>query len=158
MGYLREATMADMDLLYEWANEISVRQNSFSESRISYEEHKKWFGKMMLQKDNRQYIYIADREPAGQIRVKVCGELAEIGYSICEEKRHRGCGRELAGLAKKQIELDFPQITKIIAKVKPGNIPSQKVFLDTGFLETYRCFEFRIRQKEKKETQKQPDI
>ena len=43
MIYLREATIEDRDLLYEWANDPETRRASFNTDRINYEEHCRWF-------------------------------------------------------------------------------------------------------------------
>jgi len=37
MVFLRKATLSDIDLLYEWANDPVVRENSFSTESISYD-------------------------------------------------------------------------------------------------------------------------
>ena len=90
MGYLRETTEDDADLLFEWTNDASVRENSFSTDEISYDEHIRWFHHMLADDTIRQYIYMHEGEPAGQIRITIDGQTAEIGYSICKEKRD-GC-------------------------------------------------------------------
>ena len=87
MGYLRETTEDDADLLFEWTNDASVRENSFSTDEISYDEHIRWFHHMLADDTIRQYIYMHEGEPAGQIRITIDGQTAEIGYSICKEKR-----------------------------------------------------------------------
>ena len=43
MLHFRKVTMKDMDLLYQWANEETVRKNSFCIGRIEYTDHVKWF-------------------------------------------------------------------------------------------------------------------
>ena len=45
--YLRKATIEDMDLLFQWANDPVVRKNSFSTAEISYEEHTKWYHNLL---------------------------------------------------------------------------------------------------------------
>lgn len=96
---------------------------------------------MLVRKDAKQYIYMED-EPVGQIRITVSGDTAEISYSICVEKRCMGYAKEMVGLLQVQVQKDFPGVKKLIAKVKPDNIASQKVFLDTGY--TYKCNVYEI--------------
>ena len=91
-GYLRQANKDDMDLLFEWANEESVRRNSFSMRTISYEEHQRWFTQILAKTDCKQYIYILEGEAIGQVRLQTDGDTAEISYSICSAKRCRGYG------------------------------------------------------------------
>ncbi len=143
-GYLRKASKEDMDLLFTWANEPAVRRNSFSTAEIAYDEHKRWFADLLQRKDSRQYIYMYDNEPVGQARITVCGETAEIGYSICAEKRGMGHGKNLLRQLYKQVREDVPEVKKLIAKVKPDNIASQKAFVDAGYLEKYRAYEISL--------------
>lgn len=147
-GYLRTATEEDMDLLFAWANETGVRKNSFSENKITYEEHRQWYKKLLSSKDSRQYIYMCDGVEIGQARINVIGSEAEIGYSICFQKRCMGYGREIIYLLREQIRNDFPAVNKLIAKVKPDNVASQKVFLDMGYVEKYQCYELEMDKRE----------
>ena len=45
--YLREAIIEDIDILCKWANDPLVRQNSFSTEKIRYEDHVKWFNRVL---------------------------------------------------------------------------------------------------------------
>ena len=145
-AYLRTATEEDMDLLFEWANEASVRANSFSTARISYEEHKAWYKKMMSREDCRQYIYMHDRQAVGQVRVSVFGTEAEIGYRVCAGMRGMGHGKNMLRLLYEQMKCDYPKVQKLIAKVKPGNTVSQKAFSDTGYTKKYEVYELDIKR------------
>ena len=81
--YLRNATIEDRDLLFEWANDAVVRKNSFSTEKISYEEHVNWYNKILDRDDCVQYIYMDGDCPVGQVRITLKDDEAEIGYSIC---------------------------------------------------------------------------
>ncbi len=141
MGYLRKATLQDLDLLFAWVNDRSVRKNAFSTSDIVYEEHKKWYEQLFMRNDVMQYIYMCDNQPIGQVRINIENETAEIDYSICPQKRSLGHGKEMIHLLKEQVKQDFPNVKKLIAKVKPDNTASQKVFQDTGYTEKYYFYE-----------------
>ena len=105
-SYLRVVVPEDMDLLFAWANEPEVRANSFSTSLISYEEHEAWFEKILSVRDIRQYIYMCGDEAVGQVRVAVSGDLAEISYSVCAERRHMGHGKKMLRILKQQVKRD----------------------------------------------------
>lgn len=141
MGYLRETTEDDADLLFEWTNDASVRENSFSTDEISYDEHIRWFHHMLADDTIRQYIYMHEGEPAGQIRITIDGQTAEIGYSICKEKRGMGLGKEMVALLAVKIEEDYPQVKKLKAKVKPDNMASRSIFLNSGYDWKYCLYE-----------------
>lgn len=142
--HLRKATLEDMDLLFVWANEPMVRKNSFITAEISYEEHVEWYHKLLKRNNCQQYIYVVEGEPVGQARITVDGETAEIGYSICAEERGMGHGRMLLQLLKKQVVQDFPEVKKLIGKVKTDNTASRKAFENAGYKEQYMVFEMEI--------------
>ena len=143
-GYLRKADKNDMDLLFQWANDRTVRNNSFSTKQIQYEEHKQWYQNLLNRTDCIQYIYMQELEAIGQVRLTINGSVAEISYSICEEKRCMGYGKTILRLLYKQVKEDFPQIKKLIAKVKPENTASRKVFTEVGYRECDNVFEIEV--------------
>lgn len=143
-GYLRLVAETDVDILFDWANEPAVRKNSFSSKTICYEEHKKWFEKLLENKNCRQYIYMYEGKEIGQARITVNGEEAEIGYSICAKMRGQGHGSKLLELVYRQVQQDFPRVQKLIGNVKPENTASQKAFVKAGFEETYIAFEMQM--------------
>ena len=145
--YLRRATKEDRDLLFRWANDSLVRENSFSTEKISYDEHVKWFDRLLNRNDCIQYIYMDDDCSVGQARITLKDDTAEIGYSICREKRRLGDGQDLLHIISERVWEDFPDVKKVYGEVKPENIASQKAFLDAGYKETYRVFEM-VREEE----------
>lgn len=81
------------------------------------------------------------------MRVTVKGDTAEIGYSVCAEKRGMGHGEQILTLIAGQIEVDFPEVKRVIGKVKTENIASQRAFLNTGYTENYRVYEQHVGEK-----------
>lgn len=144
MGYLRDAIESDVDLLFEWANEEAVRKNSFSTSEIAYSDHIKWFKNILTKDNEKQYIFMYENQPAGQIRIKINEQEAEIGYSICVEKRKLGLGKEMIALLYQKVKQDYPNIKRLTAKVKPDNTASQKVFSDTGYALKFYAYEIEM--------------
>ena len=138
---MRIAEKEDVDLLFQWANEPEVRKNSFSMSRIPYEEHVQWYQRLLERRDCRQYIYMEGGTPVGQARITAEGDVAEIGYSIAAEWRSQGYGSDLLRLLTEQAWKDFPHVTKVIGKIKPENLASQRAFSNAGYQETYRVYE-----------------
>ena len=140
MVYLREAEETDMDLLFSWANDPAVRKNSFRTDPIPYEDHVKWFHHVMEDKNAIQYIMMDDDIPVGQIRLNIDGEEAEIGYSIAANFRGRGYGHKILQLIVQKVQEGQPQIKKLIAKVKPENGASKKLFESEGYEMKYSCY------------------
>lgn len=132
--YLRAANKDDMHLLWEWANDLCVRQNSFNSSHISLEDHKGWFDRVL--KDSNKYLYILcdNDERVGQIRLdKQEDGSAIINYSISNQYRGNGYGRVIIQLANNIILSDSLPITSLIAKVKKDNVASQLIFEQCGY-------------------------
>lgn len=145
--YLRKADQSDMDLLYQWANDPVVRKMAFHMDPIPYEDHVKYFTKMLADASVYQYIMYEGDLPIGQIRLNVTGNEALIDYSISAVHRGKGYGSRLLQLIKKQIVTDeISHIIKMIGQVKYENAVSASVFEKCGFtkreMEKYIQYEF----------------
>lgn len=141
---LRQATYNDIDLLYQWANDKDVRKYSFSSHYITYKEHKDWYSQVLQRADTKQYIFLHNGKPIGQIRITVQKGIGEISYSICKDYRGMGYGKKLLHLIKEQVKKDFPEIQRLQGKVKQENVGSQLAFQHTGFKKSYELYEYPI--------------
>lgn len=146
--YLREANMQDVDLIYKWANDEDVRKNSFNSAEIPYDTHVKWYSKL-LQDDSRVQLILEKEENGvieaiGQIRYQYDAEeqSVEIGYSVDKNYRGQGYGKTLIKLGGERIKDYFPEVKKIIGKVKPENKASIQAFLKNGYTE--KCVELEL--------------
>lgn len=93
---LRRAVKEDCRQLYEWRNDPLVRKNSFHQEEIAYENHMKWFGRMMQNPLVRQFILMVGDEPAGQVRIQMVEEVpAGQGSVLGDEKVSAGQGSVL---------------------------------------------------------------
>jgi UDP-2,4-diacetamido-2,4,6-trideoxy-beta-L-altropyranose hydrolase len=132
----REATMDDARLLWEWANDLSVREQSFNTEPIEWESHIIWLQKRMNSSDTQFYLLLENKEPVGQIRYdrEEDGISAEIGFSVAKEHRGKRFGIELLNLTRNRAlkDLNCKQITALVIK---GNEASHKAFLRAGFEE-----------------------
>lgn len=140
--FLRPAQVNDMLLLFQWANDETVRKNAFHTEKITLEEHSKWFTNLLQDDNQRQYLLISDKEPVGQIRISLEGYTGIISYSIAPEKRGLGYGKAMIRLLQQQVEKEVPHIKTLVAKVKPSNISSVHCFKQNGFKEVYQQYEF----------------
>lgn len=140
MVFLRNAEKDDMDLLFTWANDPIVRANSFNTDPIPYKSHVIWFRKMMEDATVHQFILMDEAIPVGQIRLNVEGDEAEIGYSVGSEFRGKGYGQKILQLIVDKITADYPNIKTLVAKVKPENIASNKLFESEGYEMKYTCY------------------
>jgi RimJ/RimL family protein N-acetyltransferase len=132
--YLRTATKEDVDILYNWANDKAVRQNSFNTAPIPYENHVKWFNNILSDDTVLQYIMCDEADtPLGQIRLNLLRDKALISYSISPNHRGKGLGYKLLLLIIDKAKNACPDIKTLVGQVKYENISSIKVFEKCGF-------------------------
>ncbi|MCM1103116.1 MAG: GNAT family N-acetyltransferase [Clostridium sp.] len=132
--YLRKVDQADVDVLYQWANDPAVRKMAFHTDFIPYKDHVEYFSKLLTDRSVYQYIMYKKGVPIGQIRLNITGNEALIDYSVSAENRGKGYGSELLRLIQKQIDIDkIPHVKKLIGQVKYENTVSAKVFEKCGF-------------------------
>jgi UDP-2,4-diacetamido-2,4,6-trideoxy-beta-L-altropyranose hydrolase len=130
---LRPVTLADCCLLWEWANNPTVRAASFSSKPISWEEHQEWFNKQLSNLDCYYYIIVKDMTiPIGQVRFDKSGNAAEISISISEIFRGHGYSAEAIIMASKYL-FQESDISRIYARIKPGNTASISAFARAGY-------------------------
>lgn len=129
-----------MDTVYEWANDPATRAASFNTAEIPYETHVRWFSKVLDSDDVILFILMDDNESVGQIRLDIDGGDAEISYSISPQYRGKGYARIMLRLLKREVEENYRYIDSLIAKVKPDNDKSLKLFETEGYKKEYCCF------------------
>lgn len=137
--FLRKAGWEDMDQLFLWANDKEVRENSFSTAPISYEEHRKWYGRKMQEEGTQIYILCDGALEVGALRLEFGKDGAGISYSIACGYRGNGYGQELVALAEQEVrqwaEHKGDGKAVIRAQVKPENLASNKIFKNAGYQE-----------------------
>lgn len=130
---VREACAGDAQLYYEWANDTVVRQMAFNTEPILWDNHLKWFNSKLKSNDSLLLLCYYEERPVGQVRFDINKEgMAEIDISIDKEQRGKGLGTEML-----QASIAYAHNTKgydtFISEVKVENIPSQRLFIATGF-------------------------
>ncbi len=156
---LREAVPSDCRLLYDWRMDPVTRAGSFSHDIFPYEEHEKWFRKLMSDPCRKQFILLrmpaagssaaeqpgtaqtaADSTeavlpaatPAAQLRLDLSGQEAEISYSVAASERGKGLGTLLIQMAVSHAR-NVSGIRTLTAEVLPDNTASRRIFEKCGF-------------------------
>lgn len=144
--HLRKAEDKDIQLLFDWANDSLTRQNSFHSEPISWDEHEAWFLETIQNPKCQIYLYCNEDRPIGQVRIAISNEgyEAQVSYSIARAYRGLGHGKKMLSLLAERVKTDFPDVQKLVAEVKPENIASQRCFLDIGYKERYRMYEYEL--------------
>lgn len=130
---LRRAKETDLQVCFDWANDILVRKQSYNQNPISLGEHTAWFHQKLNDPNSFFYILESDQTPFAQIRFEVNHDEAFLGYLIDQKNRNKGLGTSVLSLGIERFISDFQKPVKIIGYVKSSNIPSQSSFEKLAF-------------------------
>lgn len=127
---IRKLKASDIDFVYAVANDPLTRAMSINSSEIPYERHQSWFAKRLIDSEVFHFIVeTADGVPVGQVMLT---NGAEVNIGI--HPAYRGQGYAKPALQKiVTFAYDELQFTHCLAKIKPENLASTKVFLAVGF-------------------------
>ncbi|MCF7800170.1 GNAT family N-acetyltransferase [Candidatus Babeliales bacterium] len=133
---IRLVKKEDVKNIFDLANDLIVRQNSFHPEFISWQDHVKWFEEKITSKNCIFYI-IEDQENnfIGQVRFdKILRDqdVYLIGISIAEEFRGKGLGSLILKEVSNKLIKDY-KARKIIAHIKEDNKVSIRSFLSVGY-------------------------
>ncbi|MCB2297181.1 GNAT family N-acetyltransferase [Clostridium tagluense] len=128
--YLKKATYNDCDLLFNWANDKTVRESSFNNNKIEYEEHINWFQNKLNSNDTDIFIFYYQHIPVGKVSIDIENKEAIISYSIDKDYRGLRLSTDMLKLLEKNVERP---ISKFVGYVKYDNVQSQLVFERLGY-------------------------
>lgn len=146
--FLRSVTMNDADLILEWVNDPADRVNSFSGEVIGRQEHYQWMKSCLGDPNIRLFILMLDDIEVGHIKVYADRKCAEIGYCIAPVWRGKGLSKKAIMLVSEEVKRDFPNVSTLVAQVKPTNIASIKALEANGYCEVMREYRFSLSDSE----------
>lgn len=131
----RPAQRHDAQIYFDWANDPAVRSNGFHTQKLEWENHCRWFEKMIQASDS--YLYLvsdACNKPIGQVRLTPdpSGHL-EIGFSIDAAFRKKGLGLTLLQHTITKHSATHPNTSGFMARVKKTNQASARIFETLNF-------------------------
>jgi UDP-2,4-diacetamido-2,4,6-trideoxy-beta-L-altropyranose hydrolase len=132
----RYAKLEDEKMLLNWANDLTVRKNSFSRKKIQSNSHNKWFYNIIKSSNCSRILIIEtiDGLPIGQVRIeKKEYNTWFIDYSLVNYARGKKIGHRIIKIALNCFKKIG--VTNIFAKVKTTNTASLKVFEKVGYKE-----------------------
>lgn len=134
---LKEATPEQAKLTFEWANDEETRKQSFTTEEIPWETHEKWYKDSLAGNKRKLFVAYYGEVPVGLFRIDFMGENeAEISYSVARAYRRRGYGAEIIRAGEKLVKDRFAGIKTLVAKVKPENEASRRIFTGLGYEES----------------------
>lgn len=126
--YLRFVDLDDKDLLLGWANDSTLRKNSFNTETISSEAHERWFHKVLNTNNIKFFMMMNGNIPVGQIRLEVKDDIGIVSYSIAEKYRGLGYGKLIVKQLENWVRDHFDAGFTIIGLVKKSNRISRNLF------------------------------
>jgi len=127
----RKVNADDLLLVFNWANEPTVRNNSYHSQFISLEEHTNWFKQKLQEKNSLIYIAEIDNEPAGMVRFEIAEEHAIVSIIVDQNFR----GMSLASVFLEDCsKYYFDKNSKpILACIKSDNLASIHAFRKANY-------------------------
>jgi RimJ/RimL family protein N-acetyltransferase len=129
---LRPATSGDARLLWSWANDPAVRASAFVPDVIPWTSHVAWLNAKLSSGHTRIWILERDGHPVGQVRYDLCGDVAEIDFSVAAEARGSGLGADLLRLSVPAACQEL-RAARLAGLVKTDNVRSGRAFEHAGF-------------------------
>lgn len=128
------ATMADARCIFELSNDPLVRQNSFCQEQISWEEHLRWLEKKLRAENTFFYLV---RNQAGTLAAQVRFEPDDadryrVSFSVSQPFRGKSFSSHILRYAINTLEATKGKV-KLKASVKKENTASMKCFRRVGF-------------------------
>lgn len=130
---VREATLDDRNVLWEWYNE-PLRQIAFSKNQhISYDRHRAWFENSMADEKWILCVCVEDTLRIGGVRYD---QITDMEYEIHFYLKPAYCGKGY-GVRILKVAVDYLRrsrgFKKLFAVVKKQGPASQDIFKKAGF-------------------------
>lgn len=130
----RRANPDDALLYFNWANDETVRNNSFNNTLITWEDHIKWFSaRLESNKTDLHIFFDLDDNPVGQVRIENNPDETVIGISVDKAFRGKSLSSKMLIMATKDFFVRHPDQV-IVAYIKIENLSSYKAFCQAGFM------------------------
>jgi UDP-2,4-diacetamido-2,4,6-trideoxy-beta-L-altropyranose hydrolase len=129
----RRAKLGDMDNLYRLSNEKLVRNNSIHSENIIYDDHVKWFKKVLA--DKKYLILVVEKagDFIGQVKFNIDNSSATFSLSIDVSHRGKGIGSKIISESVEYLIHMKEGTRHIIAFIKKDNTASIRSFEKAGF-------------------------
>jgi RimJ/RimL family protein N-acetyltransferase len=113
-----------------------VRAASFSSGRINPGEHHAWLESRLADRDTLLLVAMEGPDLAGQVRFDIQGDSAVVSISLATDYRGLGISGPVLHRATTALEAAQPGVRVLVARVKPDNAASRRLFEEAGFSQT----------------------
>lgn len=130
---IRPISESDILDLFNSSNDPLVRQNSFNQNPIKFEDHQKWFATKLADQNCFFYVVRSGTQFVASIRFDLDENQRFVtSIQIAQDFRGQGLASAIINDAVSILLLEKP-LSPIIAYIKKGNESSLKAFLKSGY-------------------------
>jgi RimJ/RimL family protein N-acetyltransferase len=130
---LRAVHEGDARLLFAWVNRPdSLAAKLETDAAIPWETHQSWLAARLADPGSALWIAEQDGRPVGQVRVERREIGLEVDIFVTAEARGRGLARCMLARAARACADRWPGLP-LVARVKTGNLASERLFLAAGY-------------------------
>ena len=133
---LRLIEAEDLPLLHQWRNSERIRQASFTDHLIKYEDHIAWYEGLTKDLNRECLLFEIIHIPIGVVNIRKDpkNNIGYWGFYVGNESAPRGSGFAMGVLALKYI-FEVRLIRKLCSEVLAKNLPSIKYHAKLGFVQ-----------------------
>lgn len=130
----RKAKIEDSKIYFDWANDTTVREQSYNSNAIVWGNHNNWFTAKMNDTTCLMLVFQDEQNNnIGQVRIQKENDTnALIGLSVDSEHRGKGYAKEMLQSASDFFLMENPYFC-IDAYIKEQNLNSKFAFEKAGF-------------------------
>jgi RimJ/RimL family protein N-acetyltransferase len=128
---LKEATVSDSKLIFNWSNDPLVRAQSFYSNTIEFERHENWFKEKLHNDNSLLLINKFGENNIGLVRFELENDKCTIGILI--DEKFRGKGFSSLMLINSSAYYFNRFLTPIFAHIKESNTASIRSFEKAGY-------------------------
>lgn len=130
---LRAAIAADGGQLFEWVNRPdSLVHKLATDGPIARADHDAWFAARLVASDTAIWVAEMDEAAVGQVRLEQRRDGLEVDIYVDDAARGSGVAKAMLDQARAAAADRWPGVD-LIARVKPGNWPSRRLFARAGY-------------------------
>ena len=137
---LSPAKQKDEAAIYNWRNAPQTRRYSGDGQAITREQHHQWLKGVLDNPERRLWIASIASGPVGVLRFDRSPASVDISAEISVYRvpgqQSTGWGKALISRGIQEVQMLWPDLQRIDARISSDNLESLKAFADCGFEET----------------------
>jgi len=131
---MRQAVAEDAHHLFEWRNNLAIRQVSRNTAPIDWEAHVAWLNNVLANPDRPLLIGEQSGEAVGVVRFDIERDTAEISIYKVPRNSRSGAGSDLLAAAEQWLRERRPAVRGVVAEVLGDNPASHGLFRAAGYV------------------------